>query len=123
VSIWEMNGTNIIGHAPVADPGPSWHVIGTGDFNGDGKSDILLQNTDGQVSIWEMNGTNIIGHAPVADPGPSVHAIGTGAGASDILLQNTNGQASIWGMNGTSIVGGGPMSINPGPTWHTIGLT
>jgi hypothetical protein len=70
-----------------------------------------------------MNGTNIIGHAPVADPGPSVHAIGTGAGASDILLQNTNGQASIWGMNGTSIVGGGPMSINPGPTWHTIGLT
>jgi hypothetical protein len=59
-----MNGTNIIAHAPVADPRPSWHVAGTGDFNGDGKSDILLQNTDGQVSIWEMNGTNIIATLP-----------------------------------------------------------
>jgi hypothetical protein len=99
-----MKGTNTIAHAHVADPGPSWHAIGTGDFNGDGKSDILLQ-TDGQVSIWEMNGTNMIAHAPVANPGPSVRAIGTGARGFDILLQNTNGQASIWGMNGTSIVG------------------
>jgi serralysin len=107
----------------VADPGPSWHVIGTGDFNGDGKSDILLQNTDGQVSIWEMNGTNMIAHAPVADPGPSWHAIGTGASGSDILLQNTNGQSSIWEMNGTSIVGGAPVGTNPGPNWHTIALT
>jgi hypothetical protein len=70
-----------------------------------------------------MNGTNMIAHAPVADPGPSWKAIGTGAGGSDILLQNTNGQTSIWEMNGTSIVGGGPVSINPGSTWHTIGLT
>ena len=36
-------------------------MIGTGDFNDDGDSDILWQNTNGQVSIWEMNGTNVIG--------------------------------------------------------------
>ena len=29
------------------NPGPSWQVKGTGDFNGDGKSDILWQNNDG----------------------------------------------------------------------------
>ena len=34
-----------------------------GDFNDDGHSDILLQNTNGQVAIWEMNGTNVIGGA------------------------------------------------------------
>ena len=28
----------------------------TSDFNGDGKSDILWQNDNGQVAIWELNG-------------------------------------------------------------------
>ena len=53
-----MNGNTMIGGGPVRpNPGPSWQAIGTGDFNDDGLSDILLQNTSsGQVSIWEMNG-------------------------------------------------------------------
>ena len=59
-----MNGTNPIAGALVgANPGPSWTEIGTGDFNGDGKSDILWQNANGQVAIWEMNGTNPIAGA------------------------------------------------------------
>ena len=62
-----MNGTNVIGGGTVgANPGPSWKVVGTGDFNGDGHSDILCQNTNGQAAIWEMNGTNIIGGGTVA---------------------------------------------------------
>ena len=35
------------------------------NFNGDGFSDILWQNTSGQAAVWEMNGTNIIGGALV----------------------------------------------------------
>ncbi len=90
-----MNGTNVIGSAVVGpNPGPSWKAIGTGDFNGDGHSDILFQNTNGQVAIWEMNGTNVIGAAVVGlNPGPSWKVIGTGDynddGHSDILFQNT----------------------------------
>ena len=61
---------------PIANPGPSWKAIGTGDFNDDGHSDILWQNTNGQAAIWEMNGTNVIGEAAVgANPGPSWLAI------------------------------------------------
>ena len=30
------------------NPGPSWNAIGTGDFNGDGHSDILWQNAMGK---------------------------------------------------------------------------
>jgi hypothetical protein len=37
-----MNGTNLISGGNVGfNPGASWHAIGTGDFNGDGRSDIL----------------------------------------------------------------------------------
>ena len=32
--------------------GPEWHVVGTGDFNGDGLDDILWQNDNGTVRDW-----------------------------------------------------------------------
>jgi hypothetical protein len=39
----------------------SWGVAVTGDFNGDGMSDILWSNTNGDTSIWYMtaNGTQM----------------------------------------------------------------
>ena len=119
-----MNGTNIASSAVVADPGPTWKTIGTGDFNGDGLSDILLQNTNGAVAIWDMNGTNIASSAVVADPGPNWHAIGTGGeGSPDILFQNTTGQTAIWDMSGTNIASSGAVNPNPGSSWRAVGLT
>jgi hypothetical protein len=73
VSVWEMDGTTRIGGGAVANPGTSWHAIGTGA----GGSDILFQNTStGQTSIWEMDGaTKIGGGALTPNPGPTWHAI------------------------------------------------
>ena len=39
-AIWLMNGSTFVGSALLGNPGASWHAIGTGDFNGDGKADI-----------------------------------------------------------------------------------
>ena len=82
-------------------------MIGSGDFTGNGKSDILWQNTDGQAAIWLMNGATPTSEPLVAtNPGPDWHVVGTGDfngdGKSDILWQNTDGQAAIWLMNGTT---------------------
>jgi hypothetical protein len=139
VAIWEMNGTNVVGGGNGTNvdgggilnvsPGPSWQVIGDGDFYGrDQDSDILLQNpSSGQVAIWEMNGTNIIGGGVVnANPGPGWKAIGkgdfAGNGDSDLLFQDTStGQVAVWEMNGTNIIGGGVVNANPGPGWRAIG--
>ena len=50
--------------------------IGAGDFNGDGNSDILFQNSNGAVAIWEMNGTKIIANVVIGNPGTAWHVIG-----------------------------------------------
>jgi uncharacterized repeat protein (TIGR03803 family) len=128
-SIWNMDGNILIGGGPVTpNPGPSFRAVGTGDFNKDGKSDILWQNTStGQASIWEMNGNTLQGGGPVSpNPGLVFDAVGTGDfngdGFSDILWQNTStGQASIWEMNGNTLEGGGPVTPNPGLAWKAIG--
>ena len=49
----------------------SWSIQETGDFNGDGKSDILWIDNSGNVCMWLMNGTQIssitvIGHVGTA---------------------------------------------------------
>jgi hypothetical protein len=39
---------------------PDWKVVDTGDLNGDGKSDLLFQNTDGSIAEWLMNGSIVL---------------------------------------------------------------
>jgi hypothetical protein len=36
-----------------------WSIAGTGDFNGDGLSDIAWRDTSGNVAMWFMNGTSV----------------------------------------------------------------
>jgi hypothetical protein len=72
-----MNGTNIVSVGTVGpNPGPSWKAVGIGDFNNDGYSDILWQNTSGQAAISEMNGTSILTAGTVGpNPGPTWLAV------------------------------------------------
>ena len=128
-ALWQIDGTSVIASAKVGPiPGPGWKEIGTGDFNGDGKSDILWQNTNtGQAAIWEMNGTTVTDASLVGpQPGPGWKEIGTGDfngdGKSDILWQNTNtDQAAIWEMNGTTVTDASLVGPQPGPGWNAIG--
>ena len=83
VVTWLMDaaGTGLIGGAAIGiNPGPTWHVKGSGDFNGDGHADILWQNDNGAVVTWLMNatGTGVIGGAAIgSNPGPAWHPIGS----------------------------------------------
>ena len=43
INIWEMDGTSKVGGGKVGNPGPDWHVAGTGDYNGDVTTDITFR--------------------------------------------------------------------------------
>ncbi|MGA7863482.1 MAG: hypothetical protein WCA23_05740, partial [Stellaceae bacterium] len=67
-------GTTPIAEPVIGNPGPSWQVVGTGNYAGGNQSDILFQNTNGQASIWLMNGTTPTFEGLVgSNPGPSWH--------------------------------------------------
>jgi hypothetical protein len=100
-------------------------IVPANDFNGDGHSDILWQNTDGTPAVWLTDGTNLVSGANVGfNPGPDWHEIGSGEfngdGHGDILWQNTDGTIAEWFLNGTSLISGANVAFNPGPSWHAI---
>ena len=36
-----------------------WKVVDTGDYNHDGKADVLFENAAGKVAQWQMDGDHI----------------------------------------------------------------
>ena len=54
--VWDMKGRETIASGPLnLGLGVQWQVKSTGDYNGDGISDILFQNSDNSCCyVWEM---------------------------------------------------------------------
>jgi hypothetical protein len=53
---WIMQGGTLSSVAGIAAPGWDWRFEGTGDMNGDGKTDLLWRNASGQYAAYLMNG-------------------------------------------------------------------
>ncbi len=135
-AIWLMNGFTMTSSAlipGVAGAPSAWIIAGVGDFNGDGKADILWRNTStGDNAIWFMNGLTLSSSAlipgvPSAMPGWIIAGLGdfNGDGKADILWRNTTtGDNAIWFMNGltmssSALIPGVPAAMPAGssPAW------
>jgi hypothetical protein len=102
---------------------PGFEARGPGDFDKDGKADILWHNAgDGRVSLWLMDG--LIPKEGSAFPWKAeapwgIRAIGDfdGDGRDDVILHNTGtGQVAVWLMEGFAPKAGGQIAkAAPGP--------
>ena len=96
-----------LGSPPAATAALS--VVGTGDFNGDGYSDILWRDSSNNLAVWLMvQGTSILQAGSLGNVGTNWTVAQTGDfngdGKSDILWRDTSaGSVAMWLMNGTAV--------------------
>jgi len=121
VTVWDMNGTQVLDNTQVGTSSTGAHYAAKGDFNGDGKADLLfLNDTTHELSAMLMNGSQSVAPAVVgvinAAGGWQFTSVGdfNGDGKADLLFVNstTNGIAE-WQLNGTQIVAGPQVGVAP----------
>lgn len=121
VTVWDMNGTQVLDNTQVGTSSTGSHYAAKGDFNGDGKSDLLfLNDTTHELSAMLMNGSQSVAPAVIG----AINAAGgwqftdvgdfNGDGKTDLLFVNatTNGIAE-WQLNGTQIVTNPQVGVAP----------
>ena len=141
VTAWLMNGSTIVSSGDISSggvavmPDASWSIAGVGDFNHDGRADVLWRNGNGSVAIWLMNGTTVTGGSGITTsvgvtvaPDASWHVVEVGDfngdGNADILWRSDSGALAEWLMNGSTISQSitptsGGAAANPDASWST----
>ncbi|MDB5432691.1 MAG: pilin protein MshA [Caulobacter sp.] len=82
--------------------GADWSIKGVGDFNGDGRADVLWRSDAGDVYVWLDSSTG----AP-AMTGQTISSVGNdwtilglgdfnGDGRDDVLWRHTDGELYVW---------------------------
>ncbi len=118
------DGTILQGALTPGTADPSWTAKAAGDFNGDGRSDIFWQNTDGRTVIWFLNGVSLASYGSVrtvtAGWQMQVAADVDADGKSDLLWRNSNGDTGLWVMDGLTIRLDVPLPSAP-ISWNMVG--
>ncbi|MDA1276618.1 MAG: VCBS repeat-containing protein [Verrucomicrobia bacterium] len=130
LAVWIMNGINLKSAAVFNPSNPgntNWKIVGTGDFDSDGKLDLLFQHTDGTLAVWFLDGT-ALSRASVlspANPGADWRVVSAvdrnGDGKPDLLFQHTNRDLAVWFLDGTKL--SSSQYLNPqnsGGTWKVV---
>jgi hypothetical protein len=97
------------------------------DFNGDGQSDLVLQNAStGQAYLWFLNGATVAGggYTSVAPPsGWRIVAAGdfNGDGRADLALRNASTRrVALWYCNGTKVIGSAYVGTALPSGWNVV---
>ena len=86
-------------------PATGWQVIQTGDFNGDGKSDLVWQHTDGSTVAVAHERAHVDESRSRAGAGERLDGLFRSGdfnddGKSDLVWRHTDGSTGLWLMDG-----------------------
>jgi hypothetical protein len=115
IAVWYLTNSLYLSSGMIVnDAGPEWKLVGAGDFNGDGWSDLLWQDeVAGQKAMWFMQdttrlSTSLFGGQYQTWPQTKMSTTGRfdGDNKSDIVWRGTAGTAGaawIWYMDGATV--------------------
>ena len=111
--VWLTNNGQMTSYGYIYSAVPEgWSIAGAGDFDGNGKSDILWRNTNGSNVIWFMNGVNLVSTTAIATASEIWEIKGVADfdadGKADIFWQDTSGNTYVWLMDGAATKGLAP---------------
>jgi len=107
------------GQAISLGPDSPWRIVGTGDVNGDGKVDLIWQDTaSGFLAAWYLSGATTLQGVDlspnrVSDTTWRLRAVGdyNGDGYADLIWHNTaTGDLYAWFLNGVARIGEEPLT-------------
>ncbi len=134
LAVWQMNGTSLVAGALLDPRSPgdrNWRVSAIGDFDRDGKDDLLFQHTDGTLAVWYLDGLKLRSGALLnpGNPGEGWRVIGAADfnsdGMLDLFFQHRDGTLAVWFVNGVAMTSAALLSpSSPGSSqWRVASVT
>jgi VCBS repeat protein len=91
-----MAGGGISGVASLGPVPTTLSVVGTGEFNANGKGDILWQDTSGNLTVTLMNGTTMTGQRSIGKLPAGYTVVGADRRGWIFLNNPTTNDVTIW---------------------------
>jgi hypothetical protein len=84
VAVWSIRENTLVDSRVLASStggpvDPVWHIVSSGDLNGDLTSDIVFRNTSsGLITAWLINNTDVSARSEIYAPGLDWTAVDRG---------------------------------------------
>ena len=127
VAIWNMApwGRGAAWFPGGVGPAAAWDIEATGDFDGDGRDDLIWRHSSGVVAVWYLNRGDVAATQFLASVPPaqwSLQAVGDYLldHRDDLLWQSPTGQVVRWAMQGRTVQPVASPVAGIGPGWGAV---